>query len=310
MSTRDLKNLSEVEARKLLEMALWPEGPVCPHCGNCDQARIGHIAENKAKKIRAGLKQCKECRKQFTVTSNTVFASSKLPIATWVYIIASMCSSKKGVSALQLQRELGDHHYEAIWFACHRVRHAMALPVEENMMGGVIHADEAYVGGKPRNKGNSKRGLGTNKQPITTLVERDGDRAYTRVVCRVTKDTLHSNILSVVRKDSTIMTDENFKYRGIGKHFTGGHHSVSHKKGEYSRDGVSSNTAESVFAIIKRSVYGIHHHYSKEHMQHYLNERDFMWTNRKSTDVQRAHLAIKGAEGKRLMYKKPKRGFA
>lgn len=148
MSIKDLKNLSEDEARKLLESVLWPEGPVCPHCGNCDQARIGHLAANPAKKIRAGLKQCKECRKQFTVTVNTVFASSKLPIATWLYIIASMCASKKGISALQLQREFGSKNYEAFWFACMRVRHAMTMPALADMMGGVIHADETYVGGK------------------------------------------------------------------------------------------------------------------------------------------------------------------
>lgn len=309
MTIRDLKSLTEDEARQFFEDQLWKDGPICPHCGNCDPERIGRVKPNKAKRIREGLIQCKECRKQSTVTTNTVMHKTRLPLAYWAFAFAAMCSSKKGISAHQLRREL-DVSYEAAWFMEHRIRLAMRLEPLADMLKGQIHADEAYIGGKPRNKGVSKRGRGTNKQPVATLVEYGG-RSYTRVIPDNTRKTLQGNILSVVHRDSTIMSDENSGYTGIGKHFTGGHHSVNHHRDEYVKrlpDGtvVTSNSAESLFAIVKRSWYGIHHQYGKHLMQHYLDERDYVYSTRKMSDVERTMQAVSQGRGKRMMHRKGK----
>ena len=269
--------------------------PICP-CAN--------VAELTGKSCRPGLKKCRDCRKQFTVTTGTIFHRTHVALWQWVYAFARMCASKKGVSAHQLHRELGVT-YKTGWFICHRIRHAMGPDAKEVKLTGTVEVDETYVGGKPRKKGVSKRGRGTKKTPVVALVERNG-RVRSRAICNVTANTLKSAIRNNVDPSATIMTDEHTGYRGIGTEFAGGHRTVNHGRGEYAkRDGTSTNTIESHFALIKRGMYGVFHHVSRGHLQRYCHEFDFRWNHRKTSDTERTLAALRGAEGKRLMYREP-----
>ena len=298
MAAIDVARLTEDEARTILEAIRWPDGPVCPHCGSKTATRI----QAKSKKVRDGLFQCNGCRKQFTVTVGTVMERSHITLRQWVQAFHSMCSHKKGVSALQLQRNLGLHTYRAAWFLAHRIRLAMKVDPLASKLAGIVEVDETYVGGKPRKKGVSKRGRGTKKTPVVALVERNG-RIRTRVVEHINADNLKTAIRQTVHPKAAIHTDELNLYKGIGQEFAGGHQTVNHSIGEYARGAVNTNTAESFFALLKRGVHGTFHHISKTHLHRYCDEFSFRWDERKVTDGERTVAAIKGAEGKRLIYK-------
>ncbi|MCB9183708.1 MAG: IS1595 family transposase [Flavobacteriales bacterium] len=319
MKLSDLKRLTDAEARAMLEKVRWPDGPHCPHCGNCDQARVGKVKANPAKGIREGLHQCKECRKQFTVTVGTIMEKTKLPLSHWLYAIAAMSNAKKGVSAKQLQRELKPEtgpnlygNYEAYWFMCHRVRHAMRDDGVKALLGGdgkTVVADETYVGGKPRYRHQGGTGRGTAKVPVFTLVERGG-RARSFVTPNVNHKNLKEHLTENVDPKSTLVTDELLLYRPLGKMFAE-HRTTLHGAREYARkepDGTvtTSNEVEAFYSLLKRGVYGTFHHVSKEHLQRYCDEFDFRWNTRRMSDVDRALLIVKQSAGKRLMYRKPK----
>lgn len=302
--------MTNEQAREFLERIRWPDGPVCPHCGSRE------VMVLKGKATRPGVKKCKKCRKQFTVTVGTIFHRSHIDLWKWVYAFGRICASKKGVSALQLQREL-DLTYKSAWFMSHRIRYAMKQEPLAGMLKGVVEVDETYVGGKMRGRGPSKedarkarlagKGLPRHKMiPVLTLVERDG-RATSRVVADVTKETLQSAIVELVDEGATIMTDEHRGYIGVGAHFEGGHKRVNHSKREYHRhsDDAGTNTVECYFSLLKRGVYGSFHNVSRQHLSRYLDEFDFRWNHRKVTDIERTVAAIEGAEGKRLTYRQP-----
>jgi transposase-like protein len=287
-------------AREMLEAILWPNGPVCPKCGAAGGYRL---TPKPGSTTRKGLVKCKACRKPFTVTVGTVFEDSHLPLGKWMHALYEMCACKNGVSALELSRKL-DIGYEAAWFMCHRIRYAMGADPGAEMLKGNVEVDEAYVGGKPRpGTGPHKRGRGTDKTPVLALVERGGN-VRTRVVADVTGATLKAAIRENVDRTATINTDQFVSYLGIGAEFDGGHKSVDHSAGEYvGADGGSTNTAESFFARVKRSVIGVFHRVSREHLHRYMTEAEFRWNARKITDGTRTASAIKGAVGKRLTYK-------
>lgn len=302
MNLSEISKLSENEARELLERIRWPNGPVCPHCGSME----GHT-KFQGEKHRDGVYKCNAgCGKQFTVTVNSVMEGSHLGIRIWLMAFSIMCSSKKGVSALQLQRQLGLGSYRSAWHLAHRVRHAMAQEPLSGLLKGHVEVDETYVGGKPRpgNNEERKKGRGTKKTPVMVLVERDG-RARAHVIERVNAKTLKGAIRENVDRESMILTDEWAAYRGIGKEFRWGHFTVNHGKGEYYRGGAHTNTAESYFALLKRGVTGSFHHVSKKHLNRYCDEFSFRWNYRKSDDAARTVAAIEGAAGRRLMYKTP-----
>lgn len=301
MTLIELARLTEDEARVYLEAIRWPNGPVCPHCESQECTRM------EGDKHRAGTLQCNSCRGQFTVTVGSVMESSHVPLVKWVMAFHLLCSSKKGFSALQLQRELGLGSYRTAWFMAHRIRHAMNGQPMQSMLSGEVEVDETYVGGKPRYKGQSKRGRGTNKTPVVALVERDGD-VRCMPVENVTAKTLHSEIHTAVAKESTILTDELVSYGGIGESFDGGHETVNHGRREYVRKTggkcLHTNTVESFFALIKRGHYGVYHQLSKIHLHRYCNEFAFRWRWRKVKDADRRDAAIAGAAGKRLTYER------
>lgn len=301
MNLAEISRLTDQEAREYLERVRWPNGPVCPHCDAHDNA-----AKLEGKAHREGVYKCRLCRKQFTVTVNSIFERSHIPLRTWLMAFAIMCASKKGVSAKQLQRQLGLGSYQSAWHMAHRVRHAMSQEPLKGMLAGRVEVDEAYVGGKPRRGNNEPRktGRGTKKAAVVALVERDGQaRAFP--VQRVNADTLKGAVRENVDRSAMILTDEWAAYRGLGEEFEGGHRTVNHSAGEYWRAGVGTNTVESYFALLKRGVYGSFHHVSKRHLHRYLDEFSFRWNHRKMGDSDRTRAALRGAEGKRLTYKAP-----
>src|SRR5437879_3450350 len=146
-------------ARQYLAEIRWPNGVVCPHCENKDQKKIWEIKANTSAKIRAGLYQCAECKKQFTVTVGTIFEDSHIPLRKWLVAWYLLCASKKGISSLQIQRMLGLGSYRTALFMMHRIRYVLAHPAFTGMLKGVVEMDETYVGGRARGQGLG-RGVG------------------------------------------------------------------------------------------------------------------------------------------------------
>ena len=289
----------EDAAREALEAIRWPDGPVCPHCGNLDREKI---AKGQGKAHRPGLYYCAACNGQFTVTIGTVMERSKIPLSKWLFAMHLMGASKKGMSALQLSRMLGVT-YKSAWFLCHRIREAMT-PADRGPIGGVnkvVESDETLIGGKAKNRAFAKKE--PKKHVVLALVDRDG-HSYSMHVANVKADTLRAAIVKVVDAKSHLMTDELPSYTTLGKQFAG-HTTVNHSADEYVRLGgfAHVNTTECRFSLMKRAVFGTHHSISEAHLSRYLAEWDFKFNTRKMNDGERATLIAKGIEGKRLIYR-------
>jgi transposase-like protein len=301
---------SETKAREHLEATRWPHGPECPHCGVVDQA-----TSLNGKAHRPGVYQCNACREQFSATVGTVFESSHVPLNKWMLASYLMASSKKGVSALQIQRTIGVS-YKTAWFMMHRLREAMAEGADPSALGGegkFVEADASFVGGKEANKHVSKRNSknigGKGKAAVHVLVERGG-RARSHHVADVSGKTLRPIIVKHVSRKSALMTDTGGAYRWIGKEFAR-HEMVNHAKDEYVRGDAYSNTAEGFFAILKRGVYGTFHSISEAHLHRYLAEFDFRYSHRIALgidDTMRAAELLRGIGGKRLTYRRTSEG--
>jgi transposase-like protein len=304
MNLSQFSSLTEEQARDYFERIRWPSGPFCPHCTSTKWIKLGGESH------RPGLYKCHgdDCGKQFTATIGTILEDSHLPIRIWLMTFAILTTAKKGVSALQLQRQLGLGSYRSAWHLCHRIRHAMGKEPLKGLLGTGgkdVAVDESYVGGKPRkHTGRHIQGRGTKKVPVVALVERGGG-ARARVVADVTARTLKQVIRENVDKSARIMTDELRSYHGIGKEFAGGHVTVDHSAGEYARDGLGTNEAEAFFALLKRGITGSFHHVSKQHLQRYVDEFSYRWDRRKMSDGERTDDIIKTSEGKRLMLREP-----
>ncbi|HEV7276110.1 MAG TPA: IS1595 family transposase [Devosiaceae bacterium] len=305
------------KARVHLEAQRWPNGPVCPHCGNVDQTRITAM---QGKAHRPGLYNCKECREQFSVTVGTAFEHSKIALNKWLLATFLLASSKKGMSSHQLHRMLGVT-YKTAWFMTHRIREAMKEDVASSgPIGGegkTVEADETYIGKKddqspsPRRKGQPylKRKPGNIKRTVVALVERGGSvRSFH--VQNATKDTVREILFTNVPRTTVIYTDESRLYTEAGKEYAG-HRAVNHTAKEYVRYEagvpVHTNTIENVFSVFKRGMIGVYQHCGEAHLHRYLAEFDFRYNRRaalKISDVERTNDALKGIEGKRLTYRR------
>jgi transposase-like protein len=292
----------ETAAWKHFEGVRWPDGPICPHCGVINSADpiIGKTA-------RHGLYRCRECVKQFTATIGTIYEGSHIPMHKWLLAAHLMCASKKGMSAHQLWRMLGFGSYRTAWFMSHRIREAMT-PKSIGPIGGqnrVVEADETLIGGKKKNRAFAKKE--PKKHTVLTLVDREGD-SHSFHVANVKAKTLRETIVKVASRKSYLATDALASYEKPGREFSG-HGSVDHSSDEYVRLGgfIHVNTAECRFSLMKRAVFGTHHSISEAHLPRYLAEWDFKWNTRNITDGERAALALKGAEGRRLTYHGPDR---
>jgi transposase-like protein len=289
----------EDKAREFLEASRWPDGPVCPHCGQLDTVKpLG------GKSMGPGWYYCSECREKFTVRVGTVYERSHIPLLKWLFAVHLIVSSKKGMSALQISRMLGIT-YKSAWFMCHRIREQMT-PAKRSPIGGqgrTVESDETVIGGKKKNRAYAKKE--PKKQTVLTLVDRDGD-SHSFHIANVKAKTLRDAITKTVDKQSHLMTDELRSYGPIGvKHFDGRHTTVNDSADEYVRLGgwAHVNTAEARFSLMKRAVFGTHHSVSEAHLMRYLAEWDFKWNTRKLKDGERAAVALKGIEGKRLTYR-------
>ncbi|MGO8836620.1 MAG: IS1595 family transposase [Limisphaerales bacterium] len=289
----------ELAAVEFLEERLWKGQP---HCTHCQSANVYAMKGKDGQRNKRFLWRCHDCHGQFTVRIGTVFEESRIPLRHWCYAFWRASTSKKGISAMEIQRQC-QLSYKSALFLMHRIRFAMTQnPGDAPKMTGTVEADETYIGGKPRpGTGPHKRGRGTKNTPVLGIVQRDGN-IHRRVVANVSAATLKGAIRECVDKRARIITDEHLAYRGLGKEFKGGHYTVNHGTREYARGDVFTNTAESSFALIKRGLMGIYHSVSKKHLPRYLGEFDFRWNTRKLNDGERTVLAIEGAAGKRLAY--------
>jgi transposase-like protein len=296
------------KAREHLEAIRWPDGPICPHCGNSDPEKNKAL---KGKSHRAGLYQCAECREQFTVTVGTVFERSKIPLNKWLLATHLMCASKKGVSAHQLHRMMGVT-YKTAWFMAHRIREAMKEDVTSSgPLGGegqVVEIDETYFGNtdiQPKTRTSGKPFLKrkpARKRAIVSLVQRGGAiRSFH--VQSATAENVREIIVRNVSRESAINTDESRLYTETGKEFAA-HETVNHTAGEYARPGVTTNTVEGFFGIFKRGMKGVYQHCGEAHLHRYLSEFDFRYNARKISDVERTERALGQIEGKRLTYRR------
>jgi transposase-like protein len=286
----------EAAAYSYVESILWPDGPVCPHCGNCDAPKIGKL---NGKTTRVGLRKCYECYKPFTVKIGTIFEDSHAPLRYWLQAIYLMCSSKKGISTRQLQRTLGVGMKTA-WHMGHRIRFAMAPAANAGPLGGAgktVEADETYLAKSPKTRKSGP----LHAKPATqvfSLVERGGNIRSMYLDDKNIRGALRKHL----HDDSRLLTDgaQVYKFQVMK------HESVDHSKYEWARGDVHTNTLEGFFSIFKRGLVGVYQHMDKNHLDRYLSEFDFRMNTRAKlgiNDVQRAAIAVQGAAGKRLTYK-------
>jgi transposase-like protein len=298
---------SEEAAYAFVEARLWPNGPVCPHCGATEE----HVGKLAGKATRTGLYKCYACRSQFTVKIGTIFEDSHLPLRMWLQAIHLLCASKKGISTRQLQRML-KCGMKTAWFLGHRIREAMRDTDLSPLGGGgsTVEIDETVFGmidGAP--KSTSKMGGRSGfRRTVLTLVERGGS-ARSFHVEGTTIAELKPFIRANVAREAAIMTDQASWYPEIASEFAS-HDTVNHARDEYvRREGdklITTNTVEGFYSVFKRGMIGTYQHCSEKHLHRYLAEFDFRYSNRIALGVDdeaRADLAIIGAKGKRLTYR-------
>ncbi len=301
----------ETAARAHLEEVRWPNGANCPHCGSVNVLRM------KGQAHRVGAWNCRDCRKQFSVTVGSVFERSHVPLHKWVLATHLLTSSKKGMSSHQLSRMLGVT-YKTAWFMSHRIREAMT-PVVATPIGGtgkIVEADEMYHGRRETpvvspQRGErpfSKQGKGgyREKRVVLGLVERGGQARAVHVLERVTASNVRAVVVKLADRQSRLHTDESRLYPAMGREFAQ-HETVNHSSYEYARGDVTTNSVEGFFGIIKRGMTGIYQHCGEQHFQRYLNEFAFRYNHRSKlgvNDSERCLIALRGIAGKRLTYRR------
>lgn len=294
----------ETAAREALEAVRWPDGPICPHCGNSHQDRIAKV-EGKKKSHRPGLYYCAECKGQFTVTVGTVFERSKIPLTKWWMAAHMFNSGKNGVSAHEIHRNLGVT-YKTAWFMMHRLREAMKDLAPGPMGGnsGSVQADETYYGNTSKRAKGYRKGL-KHKQSVLALVD-DSGQARAFHVQGVSVDKVCEIVFTNVLRKATLVTDEAGIYKFLGSQFAD-HQTVWHAANEYvNKEGYTTNNVENFFGQFKRGMTGTYRFCNEKHLERYLSEFQFRYNNRSGlgvNDGERTALAMKGIEGKRLTYR-------
>ena len=311
MSLLSQKHLQDEQAAYAwVEAHVWPEGPVCPKCGERHR-----VSKMKGSATRIGLYKCYACRKQFTVKVGTIFESSHVQMHLWLQAFYLICGSKKGISSNQLHRTLGVT-LKTAWFMSHRIREAMragslATPLGGLGGSGIVEADETYFGkvaepmktrtsGEPFKKHGSKGPA--NKRAVLALLERGGD-VRTFHIARADKETIAEIAGNNISHEARLMTDESRLYGGLD---VASHERVRHAADEYVRGDVTTNTVEGYFSVFKRGMKGVYQHCSEKHLHRYLAEFDFRFNNRIARgidDATRATRAVEGVVGKRLTYR-------
>jgi transposase-like protein len=310
----------EAAAVAFLEAQRWGDAPNCPRCGDTDVAMMK--AKDGTRNARF-LWRCKGCKQQYTVRVGTIMEDSPIPLRHWCLAFYRAAASKKGVSALQIQRETG-LSYKSALFLMHRIRWAMAPANEQEPKlggnGGTVEFDETYVGGKPRGhvryqqqvKPDGTRKLGPavdfqdRKTPVVGGVERDG-RVKVRVAMNLTNGELARHVSEMVDESAHLNTDQAQGYKAIGQNYAS-HARVRHNAGQYVRyttDGVqvTTNRIEGFWAGLKRQLHGTHHSVSRKHLHRYLSEVEFKYNTRGLNDGERTVKLIQAADHRRLTYR-------
>ena len=285
--------------REFLIQQRWNGKPICPYCG-CDKS---YKIEN-GKRFKCGNS---ECYKKYSVTVGSVFHASNIPLTTWFPAMYLILSHKKGISSCQLARDLGVTQKTA-WFMNHRIRESLKEK-GSSLLGGIVEIDETYIGGNVKNMSKSKRAAIKNrynpqltKTGLMGLSEREGKIKVTVIEGKNYEGTVLKPIIANnVNKDAILITDGFGGYAGLDKIYNG-HEVVNHAKQEYVREGWHTNTVEGFWSLLKRTIYGIYHQVSPEHLQKYCDEVTYRYNSRKIKDGQRFELSLQGIEG-RLTYK-------
>lgn len=304
---------TEADAYQLLEELRWADGVVCPHCASIAQHYFLKPANGTDRKTRTGSKsqrrvwKCRDCRKQFSVLTGTIFHGTRISLRTWLFVVFEMCASKNGVAAREIERKY-DLTPKSAWFMVHRIREAMKREPLAELLAGTVVADETWIGGKPGNRHGSRYGKGkpgpTDKQPVMSLVHKETGEVRSAVVRDVSAATLGPILKEQVDMAVSVLhTDTARVYPPLGKQFAA-HETVNHFRSEYVRGAVSTNAAEGYFSQLKRSLDGTHHAVSVEHLHRYLAEFDFRYSTRKMSDTERMREVVgTRVAGRRLSYK-------
>lgn len=302
---------TEGDAYRYLEELRWGERPLCPHCGSVGEHYFLTPANGRTRKTRTGAPserrvwKCRDCRKQFSVLTGTIFHGTKIPVRTWCFLVFEMASSKNGISAREVERKYGLCPRSA-WFAMHRIREAMKREAPDRLVGRVI-SDETWYGGKPKNRhGHDPKknlpGTAKDKVPIVALVSRETGEVRSQAVPDVSASTLRGVLRAHTDPPAThLHTDRGVQYRQLGQEFAS-HGAVDHSAREYVRGDVTTNHAETYFSQLKRSLDGTHHSVSREHLDRYLAEFDFRYSTCKDSDAERMSQIIGQTHGRRLAY--------
>jgi len=279
-------------ARNYLEERRWPDGPVCPECGGLD--RIG--------KRKDGYYRCNACKVDFTVRTGTIFERSHIPLHKWIWAMYFLVTARKGISSVQLSKELSITQKSA-WFMLQRLREACGNDLE--VLQGIVQVDKSYVGGKKKNKPLSKRtktGRGSAGKTIVIGIRENGGRTKAHPIESVNIKDIRKAVTASIKRGSTLHTDELPAYQTLRDEY--GHETVCHKDNEYVRDGVTTNSVESVWAVLKRGLHGVYHHASEKHLARYVNEFTFRLNdgNVKRPTMARLNSLIDATAGCRITY--------
>jgi transposase-like protein len=307
---------TEAAAYLFMEKLRWPEKPVCPHCGSINDHYFlrpkTKLDGKDARRTRTGAPserrvwKCKDCRRQFSVLTGTIFHGSKVPVRIWLFVIVEMVANKNGIAAREIERKYGVHPKTA-WFMTHRIREAMSDRAPEMMVGTIV-ADETFIGGE-RGRMNHKTRARTpkdSKTPVVALINAETGEARVTAVANVSGATLRKVLRENVDiPESVLHTDESPNYIAVGREFKS-HGTVTHKQDMYVNklNGASTNKAENFFSQFKRSLDGTHHHVSREHLGRYANEFAFRYSTCKISDTERLMELMSRVPGRRLSYKR------
>jgi len=321
---------TEADAYGYMESLRWPDGPICPHCGN-KRAYFLKPANGRSRATRTGslserrVWKCAKCRRQFSVTTGTIFHGSKVSLRVWLMVFFEMCSNKNGLAAREVERKY-EVSPKTAWFITHRIREAMRNKAPDALVGTIV-ADETFIGGNPQKMNRKTRlrwegwdqepkrlapGTGhpnqkSAKTPVFSLIDAETGEIRSRVVTDVTANTLRKVMTEQVNMAaSTVHTDAGRWYNDVGRQFIA-HHTVDHDAGRYFDygTGASTNKAENYFSQLKRSIDGTHHSISRRHLQRYLWEFDYRYSTHRISDTERT-VRLMGQVDGRLTYKRVK----